>query len=82
MSYVPSNAPIVIRSLTGDLSKSTAVISFSPSEDQVFGDIFRALQASADSLPAGPKIQWSDVDVVLQVLARWPEAQRYPRAAP
>jgi len=61
---------------------SMSVISLSKTEIYVFERIFSLLQTASAQLSVSKAnasgLSWNDVDVVLQVLSRWPEAQRFP----
>lgn len=58
-----------------------SVISLSKPELGVLERIFNFLQKVSGSVgPSKPpsELMWTDVDTVLQILARWPEGQRFP----
>ncbi|KAG8908532.1 hypothetical protein FRB99_005892 [Tulasnella sp. 403] len=61
---------------------TTSVVSISKSELQAFERTFAFLQTASTSTSNSRTqilgLRWVDVDVVLQVLSRWPESQHFP----
>lgn len=64
------------------IPQTTSMLSASRAEMAVFDRIFAYLQnvapVSVISASTAAGLKWYDVDVVLQVISKWPESQRFP----
>jgi hypothetical protein len=63
--------------------KNTSSLALTPLEFKLFNRAFTLMKSKAHASPNGPassaaELSQKDVDIVADVLARWPSLQRFP----